>query len=267
MPISSAVCMFQPGSAYVGDTAGRTTSLALAPRPPASESGIQMRDANLPRHLDRLPALRHSNCGRVGTRSVLAATVVIAATMVVTLLTTMLIPPLVSAVASSLVLVAMHTLAVPRNILTVVPVILNKIDPLAAGVVLVAMPSPVLRVAARHAQVDRLVGNRCALDQDRLPIDDSRGRIVPDVEAAIEAGLADADRYTNVGGEDWGCCGKQDACEQDKFHDGIQFLVALLGVGILMIARMARLGGAHVGVCSLTHMSGNRASTSALQQT
>ena len=43
-------------------------------------------------------------------------------------------------------------------------------------------------------------GYRHRLDHDRPRVDQSRLRKVADVDAAIEAGLADLDRYPDVGG-------------------------------------------------------------------
>lgn len=91
-----------------------------------------------------------------------------------------------------------------RNVIALVPIVPHKVDPLAAGVVLVAMLAPVLAVARGHAQIDWF-----AFYHDH-PLDDSRLRIkhpwrriwiVANVDAAIEAWLADGYRNSNVGGE------------------------------------------------------------------
>ena len=44
---------------------------------------------------------------------------------------------------------------VARHVLAVVPVVLHKIDTLAAGIVLMTVPAPVFGVAGRYAQIDR----------------------------------------------------------------------------------------------------------------
>ncbi len=94
-------------------------------------------------------------------------------------------------------------LAVARHVLMLVPVILHEIDRLATGVVLAAMLAPVLSVTRRYVEIDRLAyhaqGHR--LDHDRLRVDQLRLREVADVDAAIEARLADLHRYTDIGGK------------------------------------------------------------------
>ena len=56
-------------------------------------------------------------------------------------------------------------------------------------------------VARRYAQIDRRAIHRYPFDDSRLTIDYLWRRIVADVESAIEAGLADADRNSNIGSE------------------------------------------------------------------
>lgn len=93
-------------------------------------------------------------------------------------------------------------LAVAGNIDIVVPPVLHKIDWLTAGVVLVAIPAPVPGVSRGNVQVDRLLGDthRSPLDHDRTWVDEYRLWNVTDIDAAIEPGLADRNRYAHVGG-------------------------------------------------------------------
>jgi len=70
--------------------------------------------------------------------------------MAVVLATTTLVPVLVVVIP----VVAMMFL-IMRNVLAVIPVVIHKEDPLAAGVVLMAVPTPVSCVASGHVQVDR----------------------------------------------------------------------------------------------------------------
>ena len=86
-------------------------------------------------------------------------------------------------------------LTIARHILFLVPVIMHEVDRLTTGVVLPAVFAPVPLVALRHVQIDRLadLAHRRTLDHDRLRVDYSRFRQVADVDASIEAGLADGD--------------------------------------------------------------------------
>lgn len=106
----------------------------------------------------------------------------------VPILPTMIIPALVAAFIPAITMM----LLVTRNVLVVIPVVLHEVDPLAAGVVFAAVFAPVFRVARGHMQIDRRAVNQYPLDYNRLPVDKLRLRIIADVEAAIETGLADA---------------------------------------------------------------------------
>lgn len=107
-----------------------------------------------------------------------------------------LIPALFMAVTPAI----MMSLLIMRDVHLVIPAVLNKVDPFAAGIVLSTVFAPVLRMARWHVQVDRL-SYRDPLNQTRLTIKQSRLWIVADVDAAIEAGLANADRYADIGCE------------------------------------------------------------------
>ena len=80
---------------------------------------------------------------------------------------TMIIPVLVT------VIMPMITMPFPinRNELAVIPVVPHKVDPLAAGVVFVAMPGPILAVARGYAQIDWFAFYHYPLDDSRLTID------------------------------------------------------------------------------------------------
>ena len=117
--------------------------------------------------------------------------------MAVILVFMMIIPAFVSTIIAAITM----TILVTRNVFAVVPVVPHKVDPLAAGVVLTAVFTPVFRVAWRHVQVDRWARNGYPLDDHRSPVDHLRLRVVTDVDTAIEAGLADADRDADVGAD------------------------------------------------------------------
>jgi len=79
--------------------------------------------------------------------------------------------------------------------------LLHEIDRLATGIVTVAMLAPVLRMAGRHVQIDRLRGHthRPRLYHERLGVEEGRRRNVADVKAAIKTWLANADRHASGG--------------------------------------------------------------------
>src|SRR5574340_568160 len=134
----------------------------------------------------------------------------IVALAVVLLLPTLIIPALITS-DTMLFLVT-------RNVLAAVRIVFHKVDPLAAGVVFVAVLAPMFGVARRYAQIDRWAVRRYPLDYYRLTIDHLWLRKVADVEPAIEAGLADADRDPNVGSEcRYGGSGYR-RCDQKTFH-------------------------------------------------
>ena len=100
----------------------------------------------------------------------------------------------------AVVILAMRR-AVARRIFIGVPRILHKIDWLPAGVIRAAVLRPMFGVTRRYTQIDwRLwdVPTR-PFDDDRLGVDHLRRREVADIEATVEARLADLDRDAHVG--------------------------------------------------------------------
>jgi hypothetical protein len=132
-------------------------------------------------------------------RDVRVVVTVVTVAAAVVLATTMLVSALVAVIPTVIPVVAMMFL-IMRNVLAAIPVFVHKEDPLAAGPVLVAVPAPVFCVVSGHAQVDRRAVKPPALNDNRLPRDQSRLRKVTDVETTIEIGLADAERETDIGG-------------------------------------------------------------------
>jgi hypothetical protein len=109
------------------------------------------------------------------------------------------------AVSVASIIIAMMlgvVLTILWHIHLVVPAILYKIDRVPAGVVLATMLAPVLRVPWRDAQVDGRMHNTHGhgLDYDRLRVDHLRLREGADVNAPVEARLADLHRHTDIGG-------------------------------------------------------------------
>ena len=92
-------------------------------------------------------------------------------------------------------------LLVMGNVFVLVPGVLHKVDPLAAGIVLAAVLAPVFRVARGHVQVNRLALYGCLVHDSRLLIDHLWLRIAADVDAPIEARLTDTDGNSDIGRE------------------------------------------------------------------
>ena len=95
---------------------------------------------------------------------------VLAITMVVVTMLPVTVP--ISLVPAFVVL----ALAVARNVLVLVPVVVDEVDGTAAGVVLAAVLPPVLFVSRRNVQMDRrdIRVFRHAPDHDRPRIDELR---------------------------------------------------------------------------------------------
>jgi hypothetical protein len=119
--------------------------------------------------------------------------------LTLTLVATLAIVSMISAIITSVlvtVFILMITMVflIVRNIFALVPVVLHKVDPLATGVVFVAMLAPVVAMARGYAQIYRFALIVFMVNYSRLSIVDLRLRIwkVANVDAAIEAGLPDA---------------------------------------------------------------------------
>jgi len=131
--------------------------------------------------------------------------IAISAMVVVAISATMIIPVIV---VSSIMVITM-LLLVAWSVFVVVPVVLHKIDPLVARVVFSAVLGPMLAMARGYAQINRLALIAFMHDYSRLAIVQLRLRKVADIEAAIVARLADADRNPDLSecrGGDGGSC-------------------------------------------------------------
>src|SRR5512135_1892649 len=131
-----------------------------------------------------------------------AITITITVAVVSAALVLLMIPAtVVPALAAAFIEAIAMKFPVMRNVLAVVPVVPHEEDALAAGVILVAVLSPMLGVTGRHAQIDRREIQRYPFDHDGLAVDHLRLRIAADVDASIEARLADADGNADIGRE------------------------------------------------------------------
>jgi hypothetical protein len=127
--------------------------------------------------------------------------------------------------------ILLGTRMVLRHIDILVPFVAHEIDGVAAGIISVAVTAPVLRMAGRDSQVDRLSNdNGRRPNHDGSRVDDFRLGKASDVYAAVKARLADADGHTHVGG----ICRSGNKSD----HDGKQnaFHVRFLSLGFIFLA-------------------------------
>jgi hypothetical protein len=89
-----------------------------------------------------------------------------------------------------------------RYVFMLVPIVTDEEHGATAGVVLGAVPCPMLLMAGRHMQIHGLIGKR------RIPVNHDGTRIhqrwglwyVTDIDLTKESGLADIDGHTEIGG-------------------------------------------------------------------
>jgi hypothetical protein len=132
--------------------------------------------------------------------AILVMTLIVTATLIVT--TALIVTATLVVTATLSMIVAAVLALVSRHVFVVVPVVAHEVDPAAAGVVLGAMPAPVVLVPWRHVKVNRRGRGefRRLPDDHGLCIDQWWLRSVPDVDLAEESGLADSDRHADVAG-------------------------------------------------------------------
>ncbi|WP_157359959.1 hypothetical protein [Caldimonas brevitalea] len=101
-------------------------------------------------------------------------------------------------VVAIMIPIAVVMMVVPTVVLAVAIVVFHEVDRRAARVVLPAVLAPVLGMPGGHVHVDRLWRHPGALDDHRLRVDHRRRRRMADVDAAVQARLADAHRHTDI---------------------------------------------------------------------
>ena len=91
------------------------------------------------------------------------------------------------------------TFLITWDIFALVPIVFDKIDWFATGVILAAVLVPVFDMPRGNAQIDRRPAGRDALNVTRAVIDQLRRRETADVDPTIETGLADRHRNADIG--------------------------------------------------------------------
>ncbi len=144
-------------------------------------------------------------------------TTMITVMAVMLIMSMILIPVIVTTIIPAITM----SFLITWDILAVVPVFMDKKDPLAAGVVLAAMLAPMFGVTRGDAQIDwRAVHLHPVFNNYRLTVDHLWLRKITDIKVAIETGLAYADRDANIVSKDRGSKGGSSnrSCNQKTFH-------------------------------------------------
>ncbi len=91
-------------------------------------------------------------------------------------------------------------LPVIRHIYIVVPSVAHKIDRSAASVIFLTVFAPILFMAGRYVQIERLYDDRSRwrCDHDWLWVNDFRRRRITNVNTPVKAGFAYTDRDGSV---------------------------------------------------------------------
>jgi hypothetical protein len=94
-------------------------------------------------------------------------------------------------------------LTIVGNVGIVVPVISNKVDRLAAGVVLAAVLTPIPFMSGPYVKIDRGWQRFAATPygNDGRAVDESWRRSIPDIDSAKKPGLTDVDRDSDIGAQ------------------------------------------------------------------
>jgi hypothetical protein len=94
-------------------------------------------------------------------------------------------------------------LTIVGDIGIVVPVIPNKVDRLATGVVLATMSTPIPFMSGPHMKINR--GRQrlpaAAYSNDGRAIDEPRCRSITDIDSAKKTGFTDVYRHSDIGTE------------------------------------------------------------------
>lgn len=140
-----------------------------------------------------------------------------------------MVTPFISPIVVSPVVIARVTASaflITRGVFAVVPVVSHKINRFATGVVFAAVLAPVLDMPRGNTQIDRWAAGGDPLNVTRALVDELRWRETADVESAVEAGLTNAYRYSDVGREYRRAEGGNQSNGQQEFFHGFLSLLS-----------------------------------------
>jgi hypothetical protein len=126
-------------------------------------------------------------------------------TMLFVIIPMVLAPVMMFAATVAVLITAIGVISVALTIVgdirIVVPVIPNKVDRLAAGVVLATMPTPIPFMSRPHMKINRgwQRFSGPAYPNDWRAVDKPRRRSITDIDSAKESGFTDAYRYSDIG--------------------------------------------------------------------
>src|SRR5680860_235717 len=89
-------------------------------------------------------------------------------------------------------------LVVVSHIDVLVPAVFDEIDTLSASTVLAAIGFPMFDMIRLHTQVNGLLDHHCVFDDDGFRVNQTRLRVVADVNLTIEPGLSQGDGDTDT---------------------------------------------------------------------
>lgn len=150
------------------------------------------------------------------------ASIMVAVMIAVVAIGTIVPTIVITATVMAAIPTVMMPLAIMRSEIALVPVVLYKVDPFAAGTIIAAMLVPIMAMAWRNAQINRFTLHHDALDDSGLAVDHAwlRVRIIADIDAAIETGITNRHGNPDIGGVSGSAQGSsgQGRCEQNTFH-------------------------------------------------
>ncbi len=101
----------------------------------------------------------------------------------------------------AMIIVIAVTFTILRCINVVIPVVADEIDRPTTGFIAPAITFPIFLVTRWHAQIQRLMNDTGAFNDDRLRVNNLGLREATEVDAPIKSWLADANRHADIGGE------------------------------------------------------------------
>jgi hypothetical protein len=123
------------------------------------------------------------------------AIVVVVMIAVVVTMVTVIVAAIVTVVTVIVPMFVAMVFAIVGHVGTGVPVMPDKVDRLAAGVVLAAMMAPIALIAWAHMQIDRRRQDAAlhTYAHDGRAIDEAGRRRIADIHASVKSGIAQVD--------------------------------------------------------------------------